>query len=257
MKIKKLLAVILSITLTAGICAFSVTSAAASDEEFDPTQNPTGYCTVDDYSEICCLSNYCLEPEGGRLPTGDYMTLDFNAPEDLEIISFQFRVLCSDIYITLEDYSCFTSKMAYNDRVKDDRLLIGNVSTLDPISVKKGETLVSLTISSYYATYADIYVIVDDLEIHTEYGDKIIVQDGEILEREVIGDVNGNNVVDIGDATTLQKHIAEFTVDGESIIDETDDDVMYIADVDRDHSITIKDVTLIQQYLAEYIKSFE
>ena len=261
MKINRLLAVFLSVSLAASALAFSVTQAAAYDDYEYPivnfTEDPTGHCTEEDVCEVSAFSNYCdVEPETQIIPTWEQATFDFIAPENLEIVSFQFRLTRDEEYLSLESYSSFAPQMSYNDKESGDRILLGNVSSLDPISVKAGETLVSATIACSYPNSANIFLTIEDLQVRTPYGDLVIVQNGEYIER-LVGDVNQNKAVDIGDATTLQKHIAEYTIDGAPVIDETDPKTMYIADVDRDHSITIKDVTLIQQYLAEYIRSFE
>lgn len=73
-------------------------------------------------------------------------------------------------------------------------------------------------------------------------------------EEVLIGDVNNNGEIDIDDATTLQRHLAKFTLAGGApIIDETDPKQFMVADVDKDGDITILDVTVIQQMLAHYI----
>ena len=74
----------------------------------------------------------------------------------------------------------------------------------------------------------------------------------------MIGDVNRNGIVDIDDATMIQKHLAEFkNADGTPIIDIENEQIKQIADVDRDGSIGVKDVTMIQQRIAEFIDSFD
>ena len=73
-------------------------------------------------------------------------------------------------------------------------------------------------------------------------------------EEVLIGDVNNNGEIDIDDATTLQRHLAKFTLAGGApIIDETDPKQFLVADVDKDGDITILDVTVIQQMLAHFI----
>ena len=59
----------------------------------------------------------------------------------------------------------------------------------------------------------------------------------------LIGDVDGNGVVNIEDATMLQRYLAEF-------IDLTDDQKLR-ADVTGDNRLSIKDVTAIQRIVAE------
>ena len=57
------------------------------------------------------------------------------------------------------------------------------------------------------------------------------------------GDVDLNGIVDINDATLLQKHIA--------LIVKLDDKELSVSDMNGDGYITISDVTLIQQMIAE------
>lgn len=61
----------------------------------------------------------------------------------------------------------------------------------------------------------------------------------------VKGDVDGDGIVTINDATCIQKHLAEITtLTAEKAI---------IADINGDGNITVDDVTLIQQYIANII----
>ncbi len=59
----------------------------------------------------------------------------------------------------------------------------------------------------------------------------------------VLGDVDGNEIVNIKDATLVQKYIA-----GLIIMNKTEKNA---GDVDRDGDVTIKDATLLQKYVAE------
>lgn len=69
----------------------------------------------------------------------------------------------------------------------------------------------------------------------------------------VIGDIDGDGVVTINDATQLQRHLAEFkNEDGSFIVDESDSASFEIADYDLDRRITIFDATAIQKFLAEF-----
>ena len=69
-----------------------------------------------------------------------------------------------------------------------------------------------------------------------------------------VGDLNGNNVVSIDDATVIQQFLAEFTTDGgDPLLDENDALALFLADSNDDDRISIKDVTEIQRFLAEFI----
>lgn len=62
-----------------------------------------------------------------------------------------------------------------------------------------------------------------------------------------VGDVNGDGVISIADATTLQKYLA-------NIVDFNDEQLA-VADTNGDGSVSIADATQIQKYLAQLIPS--
>lgn len=62
------------------------------------------------------------------------------------------------------------------------------------------------------------------------------------------GDVNGDGIVTVSDATAVQRHIAEF--------EEISKDYVKAAYVGGDGTLSVKDATLIQQYAAEIINHF-
>ena len=68
----------------------------------------------------------------------------------------------------------------------------------------------------------------------------------------VYGDVDGDGMVRINDATLLQRHLGE----QEGYILEKGSKAFIAGDVDGDGEITVQDVTLIQQYLALFIDKF-
>ena len=63
-----------------------------------------------------------------------------------------------------------------------------------------------------------------------------------------IGDVNGDENINITDTTAIQKHIAS--------INTLDENALIRADVNSDSSVYINDATLIQQYCAGLIDKF-
>ena len=67
-------------------------------------------------------------------------------------------------------------------------------------------------------------------------------------ETAVIGDVNRDGLVQVDDATLVQKAVAELVV--------LDEKQQKAADVTGDGKITIDDATLIQKYVAELIDHF-
>ena len=65
-----------------------------------------------------------------------------------------------------------------------------------------------------------------------------------LLDYVMMGDANGDGNVDIRDATTIQRHIAD--------IDTLSDISMIAADVNHDNRVTVDDATFIQRYVAGY-----
>ncbi len=64
----------------------------------------------------------------------------------------------------------------------------------------------------------------------------------------LLGDVNNDGVVNIQDATTLQRYFAEYTNIGAVNL--------AVADVNRDGKINIRDVTQLQRFVAGFITAF-
>ncbi len=100
-------------------------------------------------------------------------------------------------------------------------------------------------------------------------GDKFTVKDGKLTgkiaagevvvlynddEPEVlVGDLNGNGIIDVEDATILQRFLAEFKKsDGSPIVDVDNPREFKIADANGDKKIDIQDITTIQKIIAEF-----
>ena len=67
------------------------------------------------------------------------------------------------------------------------------------------------------------------------------------------GDVDNSGKLDINDATTLQRHLAEYrNSDGSPIINEADKSSFAIADMNADGVIDIRDVTAVQRKIADF-----
>lgn len=75
------------------------------------------------------------------------------------------------------------------------------------------------------------------------------VIDAHALTRRLYGDVNGDDIISIDDATLIQKYLVG--------LEELDKYQLIAADVDKDGKVTIKDATLIQKLLAGIITEFE
>ena len=64
----------------------------------------------------------------------------------------------------------------------------------------------------------------------------------------LMGDVNGDGIVSISDATDIQRHLAE--------LEMIHDEFLPYAMVSDDNELTISDATLVQMYVAEMIDRF-
>lgn len=64
-------------------------------------------------------------------------------------------------------------------------------------------------------------------------------------ESYLLGDVNNDNLIDINDATIIQKYIADYDLPNPEII-------KLCANINGDSDIDISDVTLIQKHIADY-----
>ena len=76
------------------------------------------------------------------------------------------------------------------------------------------------------------------------YSTDITFSEGEATE--LLGDVDNNGVVNINDATLLQRYLAEYTVTLN----------LKLADTNRDGKVNIRDITEIQRYVAQIITAF-
>ena len=65
-----------------------------------------------------------------------------------------------------------------------------------------------------------------------------------LLDGALLGDSNGDGIVNINDVTTIQRYLAE--------MDTLEGIFLHAADVNQDGKVDIEDATAIQMYLAEY-----
>ncbi len=94
------------------------------------------------------------------------------------------------------------------------------------------------------------YIAIDKKTVNAEnkakatYSTDITFSEGEATE--LLGDVDNNGVVNINDATLLQRYLAEYTVTLN----------LKLADTNRDGKVDIRDITEIQRYVAQIITAF-
>ena len=74
------------------------------------------------------------------------------------------------------------------------------------------------------------------------------------------GDVDNNGIINVVDATDIQKYVVNLTDEnadenGNKFIDVNNAEDVYVADVNGDGIINVVDATLIQKYIARLVES--
>lgn len=245
----------------------------------------TGHCVDWANYNIKQDSNYCKDNEvfTGNL-YGNH-TLNFTAPEDLEIVNFKFTLYHEERGVTLNSYTPFTA-MDCQTAEDDIWMLKGSFAGESPVTVKKGEPLLTadIEIDVENCSYGEltgvdttVYFSVDELTVKTANGNKVIIGDMDATEPEevttipaeptypviattspeastepgkpvIFGDANNDGNVDTLDAVLVQKYAAErILLTAEQI---------YAADVNKDGVADTLDAILIQQFAAGIISVF-
>lgn len=146
--------------------------------------------------------------------------------------------------------------------IDENNFKLYNIYMAENGSVEQPDSTVTVSIplpEGYDSTRCSIYRIEENnnkinMNAYYENGYMIFTTDHFSLYAVVdenmqllTGDVNGDGVISIADATTLQKYLA-------NIVD-FDYEQLAVADTNGDGSVSIADATQIQKYLAELIPS--
>lgn len=222
------------------------------------------YHAGDGPAAVSCASNYAVPGESQALTVGDCGWFTFQAPEEVYLTKLKFKLTSvhnetgSTVMLSLRDIETFSDDVhcSYAGGVSD---ITGTFETKMPYHfpcrIKKGDTLFRVKAAPLDAGSFTLKLEIIDMTIRTPLGDVMTYAIGKRYALQ--GDSDGNGVIDIKDATHLQKHLAEFkNSKGKPLINETNAKQMYLSDVDGNGEITIRDVTRVQEYLAEYIDSF-
>ena len=89
----------------------------------------------------------------------------------------------------------------------------------------------NITIRCRYDSYAYHYAEENDIAY-------------ELIKNALLGDANGDEIININDVTAIQLHLAEF--------EHLEGIRLYAADSNQDGTVDISDATFLQMYLAEY-----
>ena len=149
----------------------------------------------------------------------------------------------SEVFTHERDEIAYTTVSSMTDAVyrKTTLLPISNFCHLDNSTEAWGMTVHELPLSELpepyacepYYTLTDIYGSVTDITDIVKHAESTVI----------LGDTDGNGKVDINDATTLQRYLAEYEM--------TESFKIGAADTNEDGEITIVDVTFIQEWLAQ------
>lgn len=154
----------------------------------------------------------------------------------------RFRKDASAVIPTQTFYGCTSLKNVKfeNDLTEIGSFAFADCSSLSYLELPRTVTSIAgnaflndtnLTLGVYYGTYAMQYAIDNNIPY-------------TLLDMIKLGDVNGDNYVNINDVTCIQRHLASLEV--------LDGIKLYASDTNRDGVVTITDATTLQMFLAEY-----
>ena len=177
------------------------------------------------------------------------VNVDIDIEDNPSITAFQWEIGYSASELELleiVDNGILDSPITYSKSLSDNPQIIswfssksadtntnGKVATLR-FKIKENKKYTGVTLS-----YQKDNVFNSRLE-NADF--KIVYRDAPSV---LVGDVNGDGVVNITDATTVQKHIAQLI--------ELEGDCLKSADANGDGAVNIADATQIQKYIAQLI----
>ena len=268
MKIKKLVAVLLAAALLTAAFALPSVSAhetgASAAGDIDYEENPTGHCTEEDsFVSFEAESNYANGDSIFAEKWSDQPWITLFSPEDLNIVSFDFTAKAEreDYWdeVWIQETKAFAPETQFK-KTNVNEIAGSFKCAKTPCTVKKDEPLFQTTLDGEGGGTITITLDVKNLIVRTGDGDKVLVRNSEVLDTPLdikLGDANLDGVVNINDASFVQRYLADYkNQDGNPVIDVSDPLALYAADVNDDGRITIKDVTAIQSYLADFLESF-
>lgn len=165
-----------------------------------------------------------------------YNTLDF---ENVYVYAFdaQDNALCGEWPGTRAE------KVGTDPKTGDDKYLLNIPAGTKGIVISDGNghqtrDITDFTVNSYWLDGSK-----NDLGYYL-----VSPNPGYIEPTVKLGDVNGDDLISVSDATLVQQQAAELI--------DLEGSALAAADTNRDGIVTVADATLIQQYAAEMIESF-
>lgn len=205
------------------------------------------------------------------------VTVTFMLSSSLDLINTEWALSYDTSKLSF-DKSTVTGLMpnATNTVIRETTtgIIKGNFTTLSLVDFRDEKAFVTVTFDVIGNGTADIDMFVDILgvayldenfqaveEYLVDYGVIYDVTSIPGFENEVytvdtifseptaaLGDVNGDGVINIKDATLIQKYLASLST--------LTEDMMARADVTRDGVVNINDASLIQKYVADIVTEF-
>lgn len=261
MKKSKFLLVLTALVLAVAVTAACSLSAAASVTEEskigftgpgydDYFEDSTGHCVEWSEYTLTQESNYCEDNNAFSGYVYGEHTLSFTAPEDLEIVSFEFTLFHDDPGVTLDSYKTFTD-MECETAEDNTWMLKGNCTLSSSVPVKKGEPLLTADVAvdfsnndNGYYTGIDtvVYFSVDWLVVKTADGYKTVVGD-EDETQPITYEPSAPSYPMI--ATTSPEAVTE-------PVNPTNPDYQeIIGDANSDGAVDVLDASLVQKYSAD------
>lgn len=261
MKKSKFLLVLTALVLAVAVTAACSLSAAASVTEEskigftgpgydDYFEDSTGHCVEWSEYTLTQESNYCEDNKAFSGYLEGEHTLNFTAPEDLEIVSFGFTLFHDDPVVTLDSYKTFTD-MECETAEDNTWMLKGNCTLSSSVPVKKGEPLLTADVAvdfsnndNGYYTGIDtvVYFSVDWLVVETADGYKTIVG-SEDETQPITYEPSDPSYPMI--ATTSPEAVTE-------PVNPTNPDYQEIlGDANNDGAVDVLDASLVQKYSAD------
>ena len=131
----------------------------------DTTGAPAKELTVN------ATSNYFTLPDGQIVKVGDDVTVAFLAPEDYNIVDFQFGMNYDPEALQLKDVTTFTTDMLINKEAETFKVL-GSVTNINtPYAVTKGQQLVVATFTALTDGETTVDARVIDMTIRNAEGE--------------------------------------------------------------------------------------
>lgn len=261
MKKSKFLLVLTALVLAVAVTAACSLSAAASVTEEskigftgpgydDYFEDSTGHCVEWSEYTLTQESNYCEDNNAFSGCVYGEHTLNFTAPEDLEIVSFGFTLFHDYPGVTLDSYKTFTD-MECETAEDNTWMLKGNCTFSSSVPVKKGEPLLTADVAvdfsnndNGYYTEIDtvVYFSVDWLVVETADGYKTIVG-SEDETQPITYEPSDPSYPMI--ATTSPEAVTEPA-------NPTNPDYQeIIGDANSDGAVDVLDASLVQKYSAD------